>query len=168
MDLQTLINSISTISFPDYESIQAIISPPDGFVERDPLKTQTTKGEKSTGIQHRINYLDTFLFCFFNRFNKDVPVQQFQLEFKEFKKVFLDELRNGAMRNWRISTNKRDKGVLLRNIEKGKLDKYTFQWIADFHDIAVYVDDREYIPRKIKDNKPVMKLSYKDDGYVLV
>ena len=172
MDLQTLIKAISNLSFPDYELIEDIICPPDGSIEEDPLKgniKEKKQNKQSTFVsKSRINYFDTFLFCFFNRFNKDISIEKFRLEFKEFKKVFLDELRNGAMRNWKVSTNKRDKGVILSNIEKAKLDRYLIQWIADYHDIIIRIDGKDYSPRNDNGNKPLFSLSYKDEGYTLV
>lgn len=169
MDLQTLTNAISTLNFAEYESIQELICLPDKSVEKDPLSGKV-KEKRSNPLKQnkvKINYLDSFLFCFFTRFNTTIQTGKFHTDFHEFKRIFLDELRNGALRNWKVSTNKRDKGILLSNIEKGKIDKYTLQWIADFFDILIIVDEREYIPRKMKENKPLMKIQYCDTGYIL-
>lgn len=175
IDLRTLSNTLSSLIFKDYDEMQELICLPDGSVEKDPLSgkvkenkiTQEHTNNSFKQNKVRIDYLDSFLFCFFSRFNTKYQMDKFHMEYHDFKKVFLDELRNGAMRNWKVSTNKRDKGILLRNIENKKIDKYTLQWIADFYDILLIIDDREYIPRKVKENKPIMKLQYNDDGYKL-
>lgn len=180
MDLETLTSAISTITFKEYDEIQELICLPDGSLENDPLigqvnqkRTGSSKTDfekkQNNGFQNkiRINYLDSFLFCFFSRFNTSIPIQKYHVDYNDFKRAFLDELRNGAMRNWKISTNKRDKGIILSNIEKCKLDKYTIQWIADYHDILIRIDDKEYIPRKSKENKPLLNLNYFEDGYKL-
>lgn len=171
MDLETIKNAISTLQFKDYESIQELICLPDGCIENDPLNGRVkNKDNENKTKQHnkiRFDYLDSFLFCFFSRFNTKYDNSDFHKDYHKFKKVFLDELRNGAMRNWKVSTNKRDKGIILGNIEKGKIDKYTLQWISDFYNITIIIDEREYIPRKDKVAKPLMKLKYCDDGYKL-
>lgn len=169
MEFQTLKSALSTVTFQVYDTIHDIICLPDGSVENDPLSGQvkSNRTTKRAGPKSRINFFDSFLFCFFSRFNINISIEKYHVDYIEFKRVFIDELRNGAMRNWKVSTNKRDKGIILTNIEKTKLDRYTFQWIADFHDIIIIIDDKNYIPRKVKDNKPVLQLNYNEDGYKL-
>ncbi len=158
------LNKIYKISFKEYDSIQDIICAPDKSKSADPL-LENTKSHPINQI-NKINYLDSFLYCFFTRFNKDIPKKIYHLEQFEFKKVFLDELRNGIFKYWKFSSNKKDKAIILQNITKEKLDKHTIQWIADFHNIVIIIDNYEYIPRKNK-NKVEFKLSIKNDGYHL-
>lgn len=165
MNLATITNAISNLTFHEYqtEEVKSIIMLPENVTTKDPLVV--TNKNRNVGVkptpkdENKSNgFLNAFIHKFFQRFNKDIPRDRFLIEFKEFRRVFLNELRAGALKNWKYSTFRKNKDKVLQAIEGGRLDYYLLQWIADYYDILVVVKDKEYIPRKDKQDKPIVYL----------
>ena len=163
MNLELITKAISNLTFPEYKTdeVKSIIMLPDNYIVQDPLKVlpkvQSQK-RREPRREYNSNFFDKFLQTFFERFNKDIPKDKFLLEFKDFKKVFLNELRAGALRNWKYSSFRKNKDKVIESIEKEQLSYYLLQWIADFYNILVILKNKEYIPRRSKDDKPVLKI----------
>ena len=160
MDLSYLAETLSTRTFPVYqnEEVRRILSLPDQYSVQDPLVVRKTKRQERHKKQRDENGLEMCLHHFFERFNTEIEKSKFLLEFKDFKRVFLNELRSGVFKSWKLSSHRKNKEKVLESISKEYLSYELVQWMADYYNIVILYQEKEFIPRKSKTEKPVLKI----------